>query len=78
MHAKKSVDEYCPNIAAVYFDKDQTELKAFQFIFPHTKGQLCYWHAVQYLESGLPQSLCLPSNITKLLDETIEWKDVMA
>ncbi|KAF8226473.1 hypothetical protein L208DRAFT_1301598 [Tricholoma matsutake] len=49
------MDDYCPNIAAIHLDKDQTELSAFRTMFPHARGQLCYWHAIRYLEQQLAE-----------------------
>ena len=32
-----------------------TELSAFCTVFPHARGQLCYWHAIRYLEQWLAE-----------------------
>ena len=49
------VDKYCPNIAAVHLDKDPTELSSVHVVFPNARSQLCYWHAIKYLEKRLAE-----------------------
>ena len=31
------------------------ELSAFHTVFPYARGQLCYWHAIRYLEQQLAE-----------------------
>jgi hypothetical protein len=51
----RCIDRYCPNIASVNLDKDPTELRAVSEVFPHARRQLCYWHAIKYLETRLAE-----------------------
>ena len=46
---------YCPNIVSVNTDKDQTELSTVSEVFPNMRRQLCYWHAIKYLETHLSE-----------------------
>ncbi|KIJ26066.1 hypothetical protein M422DRAFT_192663 [Sphaerobolus stellatus SS14] len=43
----------CPNIKFTLSDKDQSEINAFSTVFDKAKHQLCYWHAIRYLEERL-------------------------
>ena len=44
---------HCPNIKFTLSDKDVSEISAFQTIIPKAEHQLCYWHAVKYIEDRL-------------------------
>ncbi|KIJ31165.1 hypothetical protein M422DRAFT_186329 [Sphaerobolus stellatus SS14] len=43
----------CPNVAFTLSDKDTSEINAFAAVFEKAKHQLCYWHAIRYLEERL-------------------------
>ncbi|KAF8225771.1 hypothetical protein L208DRAFT_1177526, partial [Tricholoma matsutake] len=47
------IAQYCTNIVSVNTDKDQTELSTVSKVFPNARRQLCYWHAIKYLETCL-------------------------
>ena len=47
---------HCPNIEFTLCDKDVSEISAFQIIIPKAKHQLCYWHAVKYIEDRLAEN----------------------
>ena len=49
------VDKYTPNLAVAHSDKDPTELSAIRDVWPDAKSQLCYWHAIRYLEERLAE-----------------------
>ena len=49
------INDYCPNIKNVHLDKDPTELSAVHTVFCNAKAQLCYWHAIRYLEQRLAE-----------------------
>ena len=51
----RCIAQYCPNIVSVNTDKDQTELSAVSEVFPYARRQLCYWHAIRYLETRLAE-----------------------
>ncbi|KAF8226953.1 hypothetical protein L208DRAFT_1406196 [Tricholoma matsutake] len=51
----RCITQYCPNIVSVNTDKDQTELSAVNEVFPYARRQLCYWHAIRYLETRLAE-----------------------
>ncbi|TDL17450.1 hypothetical protein BD410DRAFT_776119 [Rickenella mellea] len=45
----------CPNIIFTLSDKDQSEINAFRAKIRNAKHQLCYWHAIKYLEERLAE-----------------------
>jgi hypothetical protein len=45
----------CPNVMFTLSDKDTVEINAFRTIIPNAKHQLCYWHAIRYLEERLKE-----------------------
>ncbi|KIJ30764.1 hypothetical protein M422DRAFT_184438 [Sphaerobolus stellatus SS14] len=45
----------CPNILFTLSDKDQSEINACRAIFPQARHQLCYWHAIRYIEERLAE-----------------------
>jgi hypothetical protein len=49
------VSEQCPNIMFTLSDKDTAEINAFRAKIPEAKHQLCYWHAIRYLEERLAE-----------------------
>ena len=49
------IDDFCPNVMNVHVDKDPTELSAIHIVFCNAKAQLCYWHAIRYLEQRLAE-----------------------
>jgi hypothetical protein len=49
------ISDRCPNIEFTLSDKDLTEINGFQAEIPHARHQLCYWHAVTYIEERLAQ-----------------------
>ncbi|KAF8222674.1 hypothetical protein L208DRAFT_1413022 [Tricholoma matsutake] len=51
----RCIAQYCPNIVSVNTDKDQTELSVVSEVFPYVRRQLCYWHAIRYLETHLAE-----------------------
>ena len=42
-----------PNLAVAHSNKDPTKLSVICDIWPDVKSQLCYWHAIRYLEECL-------------------------
>ncbi|KIJ44690.1 hypothetical protein M422DRAFT_167908 [Sphaerobolus stellatus SS14] len=50
----------CLNIKFMLSDKDQLEINAFATVFETAKHQLCYWHAIRYLEQHLAED-CPPA-----------------
>jgi MULE transposase domain len=52
-HVISHVHQHCPNIAFTLSDKDVSEINAFRAKIPDAKHQLCYWHAIKYLEERL-------------------------
>lgn len=51
----KFVSNKCPNIEFTLSDKDLTEINGFRAEIPHARHQLCYWHAITYIEERLAQ-----------------------
>jgi hypothetical protein len=49
------VSKRCPNITFTLSDKDTSEINAFRHCVPDAKHQLCYWHAIRYLEARLAE-----------------------
>jgi hypothetical protein len=49
------VTGHCPNVEFTLSDKDVSEISAFRIIIPKAKHQLCYWHAVKYIEERLAE-----------------------
>jgi hypothetical protein len=49
----RHVRVWFPNIIFALSDKDTTEINAVHVKLPNAKHQLCYWHAIQYLEERL-------------------------
>ena len=45
-----------PNVKFTLSDKDILEIKAFATVFNTAKHQLCYWHAIRYLEQRLSEN----------------------
>jgi len=45
----------CPNIKFTLSDKDLTEINGFRTEIPDARHQLCYWHAITYIEERLAQ-----------------------
>jgi hypothetical protein len=43
----------CPNIMFTLSDKDTSEINACRTVLTDAKHQLCYWHAIRYLEQRL-------------------------
>jgi hypothetical protein len=54
-HVIKHIHKHCPNIAFTLSDKDLSEINAFRAQIPDAKHQLCYWHAIKYLEERLAE-----------------------
>jgi hypothetical protein len=54
-HVIKHIHEGCPNITYTLSDKDMSEINAFRSQIPTAKHQLCYWHAIKYLEERLAE-----------------------
>jgi hypothetical protein len=50
------VSKRCPNITFTLSDKDTAEINAFRTQVPTAKHQLCYWHAIRYLEERLAEN----------------------
>ena len=46
----------CPHVAFTLSDKDMSEINAFAAVFDKAKHQLCYWHAIRYLEERLSEN----------------------
>ena len=51
----RHVGNYCPNIAAGHSDKELSEISAIRIVLPDARNQLCYWHAIKYLEERLAE-----------------------
>lgn len=51
----KYINKRCPNLSAAHSDKDLSEINAIRVELPQVKHQLCYWHAVKYLEERLAE-----------------------
>lgn len=51
----KHINKQCPNISVAHSDKDLSEINAIQIELPRAKHQLCYWHAIKYLEEHLAE-----------------------
>ena len=49
------INDCCPNIMNVHLDKDLTDLSAVCTVFHNAQAQLCYWHAIWYLEQRLAE-----------------------
>jgi hypothetical protein len=49
------ISDRCPNIEFTLSDKDLTEINGFRAEIPQARHQLCYWHAVTYIEERLAQ-----------------------
>ncbi len=45
--------KHCPSICFTDSDKETSEINAFEVKIPHAKHQLCYWHAIRYIEKCL-------------------------
>jgi hypothetical protein len=45
----------CPHVKFTLSDKDLSEINACSTIFDTAKHQLCYWHAIKYLEERLAE-----------------------
>ena len=45
-----------PNVKFTLSDKDVSEINAFAAVFNTAKHQLCYWHAIRYLEQRLSEN----------------------
>lgn len=50
------VAQQCQNIAFTLSDKDITEINAFRVEIPQARHQLCYWHAIRYIEERLAEN----------------------
>ena len=46
----------CPNIKFTGSDKDPSEIKSCHKQVPVSKHQLCYWHAIKYIEERLSEN----------------------
>ncbi|KAJ8095385.1 hypothetical protein PM082_023155 [Marasmius tenuissimus] len=46
----------CPNIIFTLSDKDTSEINTCRHVFSDAKHQLCYWHAIRYLEKRLTEN----------------------
>jgi MULE transposase domain. len=46
----------CPNIMFTLSDKELSEINAFQVKLLQAKHQLCYWHAIRYIEERLGEN----------------------
>ncbi|EJD33441.1 hypothetical protein AURDEDRAFT_22475, partial [Auricularia subglabra TFB-10046 SS5] len=46
---------HCPNVRFTLSDKDASEINACHEELPDSKHQLCYWHAIRYLEQRLAE-----------------------
>ncbi|KAJ8077382.1 hypothetical protein PM082_001812 [Marasmius tenuissimus] len=46
----------CPNIKFTLSDKDTSEINACRHVLADAKHQLCYWHAIRYLEKQLTEN----------------------
>ncbi|KIJ33967.1 hypothetical protein M422DRAFT_182641 [Sphaerobolus stellatus SS14] len=49
------VKNKCPNVLFTLSDKDQSEINACRAVFPQARHQLCYWHAIRYIEEHLAE-----------------------
>lgn len=49
------VTKRCPGIMFALSDKDMSEINAVRAKVPDAKHQLCYWHAIKYLEERLAE-----------------------
>ena len=47
---------YLPNLKFTLTDKELCEIQAFRRKFPYTKHQLCWWHAIRYIETRLSEN----------------------
>ncbi|KAG6907426.1 hypothetical protein DXG01_008891 [Tephrocybe rancida] len=51
----KHVREHCPNIHFAHTNKDKSEINAIHAVLPRAKSQLCYWHAIKYLQERVAE-----------------------
>lgn len=51
----KYISKRCPNISVAHSDKDLSEINVIRVTIPRAKHQLCYWHAIKYLEERLAE-----------------------
>lgn len=49
------ITKRCPGIMFALSDKDMSEINAVRAKIPNAKHQLCYWHAIKYLEERLAE-----------------------
>ncbi|TFK46463.1 hypothetical protein OE88DRAFT_1638147 [Heliocybe sulcata] len=54
--------KHCPNVRFTLTDKDWSEINALcspytlRTVFPNAKHQICYWHAIKYIEERLAEN----------------------
>lgn len=51
----KHINKRCPNISVAHSDKELSEINAIKIELTQAKHQLCYWHAIKYLEERLAE-----------------------
>lgn len=49
------ITKHCPGIMFALSDKEMSEMNAVRARVPSAKHQLCYWHAIKYLEERLAE-----------------------
>ncbi|KAJ7097343.1 hypothetical protein C8R44DRAFT_717397 [Mycena epipterygia] len=54
-HLIRNVKQHCKNIMFTGSDKDTTEINGFRAEIPQAKHQLCYIHAISYIEKRLAE-----------------------
>lgn len=52
----KYMNKRCPNIMFTLSDKEAAEINACRNEIPQAKHQLCYWHAITYVEERLGEN----------------------
>ena len=71
----KYVKTHCPNITFTLSDKDLSEINAFRAQLPHAKHQLCYWHAIRYIEERLRENRPLAAYDPRKAHEAFDFID---
>ena len=69
------VSQHCPNIAYALSDKDQSEINAIHAVLPYVKHQLCYWHAIRYIEERLAEDKPPAKYDPRLAHEVFDFID---
>lgn len=52
----KYMNQRCPDIMFTLSDKEPAEINACRAEIPQAKHQLCYWHAITYIEERLAEN----------------------